>query len=186
MSRIVVVVALAALCAAPIAAVPPAAAQQPPPLAYMQPIAPPGLTAVQDALRRSGAYGGAVDGVWGQDSQAALQQFQQVHALQVTGQLNPATAQALGLDPARLLQLGPAPVPPPPIRLGPDAIRTIQGRLRQMGYYQGGLDGEWGPGTQSAVAQLQQQRGLQPTGQLNPPTVTAMGLNPNDPGAPVP
>lgn len=183
MPRLAVAAVLAAL---PFAAVATAAfAQQPPPLSYVQPIAPPGLRAVQDSLHRAGIYGGAADGVWGQDSQAALQQFQQAHALLVTGQMNPATAQALGLDPARLLEIAPFQAAPPPMRLGPDAIRNIQSRLRQMGYYEGGLDGEWGPGTQSAVARLQQQRGLQPTGQLTPPTVTAMGLDPNNPGAPV-
>jgi peptidoglycan hydrolase-like protein with peptidoglycan-binding domain len=179
--------AVASMLVALLAAASPSAfAQQPPPLAYVQPLAPPGLRAVQDSLRRAGIYGGAADGVWGQDSQAALQQFQQTHGLQVTGQMNPATTQALGLDPARLLQFAAAPIQPLPMRLGPEAIRNIQGRLEQMGYYQGGLDGEWGPGTQAAVARLQQQRGIQPTGQLNPPTVTAMGLNPNDPAAPVP
>jgi len=182
MPRLAVAAMLAAL---PMLAAPLAVAQQPPPLAYVQPIAPPGLTAVQDALRRAGAYGGAVDGVWGQDSQAALQTFQQTHSLQVTGQMNPATAQALGLDPARLLQIGPPVVQPPPMQLGPEAIRNIQGRLRQMGYYQGALDGAWGPGTQGALARLQQDRGLQPTGQLTPPTVSAMGLDPNNPGAPI-
>jgi len=161
-------------------------AQQPPPLSYVQPIAPPGLRAVQDSLQRAGVYNGSVDGVWGQDSQMALQQFQQTHSLQVTGQMNPATAQALGLDTSRLLQIAQPQAVPPPMRLGPDAIRNIQGRLRQMGYYQGGLDGEWGPGTQQAIATLQQQRGLQPTGQLNPPTVSAMGLDPNNPGVPMP
>jgi peptidoglycan hydrolase-like protein with peptidoglycan-binding domain len=181
MFRFAAAVAMATFVASPCAF-----AQQPPPLAYVQPIAPPGLRAVQDALNRAGIYAGAVDGAWGQDSQAALQQFQQGHGLQVTGQMNPATAQALGLDPARLLQIASAPVQPPPMRLGPQAIRNIQGRLQQLGYYQGGVDGDWGPGTEAAIARLQQERGIQPTGQLNPPTVSAMGLNPNDPGAPAP
>lgn len=181
MSRFAVAAALAAMSATVV--VPPALAQLPQ-LAYVQPLAPPSLRAVQDALHRAGSYGGAVDGVWGQDSQTALQQFQQSHSLQVTGQMNPATVQALGLDTARLLQIAPPQSEPPPMRLGPDAIRNIQGRLRQLGYYQGATDGVWGAGTQAAVASLQQNRGLQPTGQLTPQTVTAMGLDPNDPGMP--
>lgn len=183
MSRFAVATMLATLSAVALAS--PAFAQQPPPLSYVQPIAPTGLRAVQDALHRAGVYNGTVDGVWGQDSQAALQQFQQTHSLQVTGQMNPATAQALGLDTSRLLQIAPPQEAPPPMRLGPDAIRNIQGRLQQMGYYHGGLDGQWGPETQQALATLQQQRGLQPTGQLNPATVSAMGLDPNNPGAPM-
>jgi peptidoglycan hydrolase-like protein with peptidoglycan-binding domain len=186
MSRFVAAGALAALAA--VAVAPSVSAQQPPPppLAYVQPLAPPALRAVQQALHSAGVYGGAVDGAWGQDSEAALQQFQQTHSLQVTGQMNPATAQALGLDPDRLLQIAPPQPQPPPIRLSADAIRNIQARLRQMGYYQGGLDGEFGPEMGSAIARLQQNRGLQPTGRLDPQTVTAMGLDPNNPGAPAP
>jgi peptidoglycan hydrolase-like protein with peptidoglycan-binding domain len=160
---------------------------QVPPLAYVQTLSPPALREVQQRLNQQGVYGGAVDGAWGQDSQTALQQFQQSHGLQVSGQMNPATAQALGLDPVRLLQLATQPAQlPAPMRLGPDAIRNVQQRLQQLGYYHGGLDGVWGPGMQSAVTSLQQNRGIQPTGQLNPPTVSAMGLDPNNPGAPAP
>jgi peptidoglycan hydrolase-like protein with peptidoglycan-binding domain len=73
------------------------------PLAYVQPVPPNGIQAVQDHLRRSGAYSGAVDGVWGPDSVSALQRFQASHQLQVTGQLNQATLDTLGLDPGVLL-----------------------------------------------------------------------------------
>src|SRR4051812_20615495 len=72
------------------------------PLAYVQPVPPAAVQSVQDHLRRAGTYTGTVDGVWGPDSLAALQQFQAAHQLQVTGQLNQATAAALGLDPASL------------------------------------------------------------------------------------
>ena len=66
---------------------------------------------LRPALVAAGADGGAgaaaagrrlpgrADGVWGPDSQAALERFQQARGLQVTGQLNQATAATLGLDP---------------------------------------------------------------------------------------
>lgn len=161
-----------------------AAVAQTPPLAYVQLLAPTALRTVQERLHQLGVYGGAVDGAWGQDSQTALQQFQQAHGLQASGQINPATAQALGLDPVRLLELSPVDQPPPPMRLGAEAIRNIQGRLQQMGYYHGPLDGQWGPGTETAITALQQSRGIQPNGQLNPPTVSAMGLDPRNPALP--
>ena len=47
-------------------------------------------------------YRGAVDGIWGAGTQAAIERFQQGRGLQATGQVNPATAQALGLDPNNL------------------------------------------------------------------------------------
>lgn len=162
------------------------AVAQPPPLAYAQPLAPPAVRAVQEKLHQLGAYAGAVDGNWGPDSQAALQQFQQGHQLQVTGQMNPATAGALGLDPATLLQLSTAEQPPPLASPGPAAIRNIQARLRSLGFYDGGIDGQWGPETQVSVKRLQQNRGFQPTGQLDAQTVRAMGLDPNNLSAPHP
>jgi peptidoglycan hydrolase-like protein with peptidoglycan-binding domain len=59
-------------------------------------------------------------------------------------------------------------------------VRNIQGRLKQLGYYSGGIDGVWGPEMQSALARFQQGQGLQATGQINPATVTAMGLDANN------
>lgn len=152
------------------------------PLAYIQPVPPAAVQAVQEHLRSAGAYNGAADGVWGPDSAAALQRFQASHQLQMTGQLNQATAATLGLDPAALLGTQQAALPPPvpPAEtLRPSSVRAIQERLRSLGFYTGGVDGTWGQSTQSAVAQFQQNRGLQPNGQLNPATITAIGLSPD-------
>lgn len=151
------------------------------PLAYIQPVPPAAVQAVQEHLRSAGAYGGAVDGVWGPDSATALQRFQANHQLQTTGQLNQATATALGLDPAALLGTQQAALSPPvpaAETLRPASVRTIQERLRSLGFYTGGVDGVWGQSTQNAIQQFQQNRGLQPNGQLNTATVTAMGLGP--------
>lgn len=164
-------------------------AQTAPPLAYIQPLPPQSVQAVQDRLRQAGAYTGAVDGVWGPDSEAALQRFQQSHQLQVTGQMNQATAATLGLDPASLFAAA-APVAPPPVvvasppppggeALRPASIRAIQARLRALNFYTGAVDGVWGESTQAAIERFQQGRGLQPNGQLNPATISAMGLAPD-------
>jgi peptidoglycan hydrolase-like protein with peptidoglycan-binding domain len=159
-----------------------AEAQSVPPLAYVQPMPPPAVQAVQEHLRTAGAYSGPADGVWGPDSAAALQRFQAAHQLQVTGQLNQATAASLGLDPVTLLgtqQAALASPLPPPESLRPSSVRSIQSQLRHLGFYNGSVDGVWGEGTQTSVAQFQQNRGLQPNGQLTPATITAMGLVPD-------
>ena len=154
-----------------------------PPLAYVQPVPPAAVQAVQDHLRQAGAYRGTVDGVWGSDSVVALQQFQASHQLQVTGQLNQATVATLGLDPQALLGAQPTAAPPPPPppadTLRPASVRALQERLRSLGFYTGSVDGVWGQSTQNAVGQFQQSRGLQPNGQLTQTTVNAMGLAPN-------
>jgi peptidoglycan hydrolase-like protein with peptidoglycan-binding domain len=159
----------------------PAVAQTPAQLAYVQPVPPAAVQSVQEHLRSAGSYNGAADGVWGPDSEAALQRFQVGHQLQVTGQLNLATATALGIDPDALLGTQQAAIQQPvpaPETLRHSSVRAIQGRLQDLGFYQGGIDGVWGQSTQNAIEQFQQNRGLQPNGQLNSPTLAAMGLAP--------
>src|SRR5918997_1933734 len=181
---------LAGLLLAGPALVPEASAQPAPGLTYMQPLSPAALMSVQERLRQLGAYAGRVDGAWGPDSQAALERFQQGRGLQVTGQLNQATASTLGLSPAELVAIapGPAPVPgaapvPSAEPLGAAAVRNVQARLRALGFYRGAVDGVWGAGTQAAVERFQRGRGLQVDGQPGPATLSAMGLDPDNPAA---
>ena len=166
----------------------------PPGLVYSQPLSPAALTQVQERLRQVGAYNGRADGIWGPDSQSALERFQQSRGLQVTGQLNQATAATLGLNPTELLAARPgapgAGVDAAPAAaaasntLSRAAVRNVQSRLRTLGFYRGQVDGAWGAGTQAAIERFQQGRGLQPTGQINPATAQALGLDPNNLEAP--
>jgi peptidoglycan hydrolase-like protein with peptidoglycan-binding domain len=173
---------LAALLAA---AIPPAAAQslvaQIPALTYTQPLTPQGVLLVQQHLRQQGAYNGGVDGIWGAESQAALERFQQMHGLQVTGQLNQATVATLGIPVDQLLMAGQPSMVPPIVgsTLSPASVQAIQARLRDLNFYNGPTDGIWGGDTQAAVERFQQGRGLQVNGQLNPATIAALGLDPN-------
>ena len=183
---------LAGLLLAGPALVPGASAQPAPSLVYTQPLSPAGVTQVQERLRQLGAYNGRADGVWGPDSQAALERFQQSRGLQVSGQLNQATVATLGINPSDLLvarpgteAAAPTAVVPAPGTLSRPAVRNVQARLRSLGFYRGAVDGQWGAGTQAAIERFQQGRGLQATGQLNPTTAQALGLDPNNLEAPV-
>ncbi|NKE47157.1 peptidoglycan-binding protein [Roseomonas frigidaquae] len=155
-------------------------------LTYAQPLGTEGVRAVQEALRRAGAYSGPVDGIWGPASRTALEAFQQGRGLQVTGEMNQATAATMGVNPAQLL--AGAPVPPPAATstevLSNQAVRNVQTRLRALGFYDGALDGIWGPSTQSSIEKFQQSRALQTTGQITPVTASALGLDPNNLEAP--
>jgi peptidoglycan hydrolase-like protein with peptidoglycan-binding domain len=167
----------------------PAMAQAPVPsvLLYSQALSSGVMAMIQEKLQQAGVYAGRADGVWGPESQAALERFQQTRNLQVTGQLNQATAATLGVPPAELLspRMAQAPaaasvaVAPEPV--SPAVIRNVQQRLRALGFYRGGVDGLWGAGTQASIERFQQGRGLQPTGQVNPITLQALGLDPNNP-----
>jgi hypothetical protein len=55
------------------------------------------ISAVQTELTRLGYYRGAIDGVEGDETQAALARYQEDHDLSVTGTLTAATLQSLGL-----------------------------------------------------------------------------------------
>ena len=159
--------------------------QAAPPLSFVQPLSPSATTAVQERLAAAGVYSGAADGVWGPESQQALDRFQQGRGLAVTGALNLATAQALGIGVTRLLPPAePAAVAPAAAPLSPQAVRNVQQRLRALGFYRGAADGLWGAGTQAAIERFQRGRGIEPTGQINPVTAQALGLNPNNLEAP--
>ena len=151
-------------------------------LMYTQPLAPRSVEIVQQQLARAGDYQGAVDGQWGPDSVIALQKFQGQHGIQPSGELNEPTAAALGIDPAMLVGqptgFAYGTQSRVPSTISPRAVAAVQGRLQDLGYYHGALDGAWGPATQQALAAFQQQNGLQPNAQLNPATVTALGLSP--------
>jgi Putative peptidoglycan binding domain len=55
------------------------------------------VSAVQSQLAKLGYYRGAIDGVEGDETQAALARYQEDHDLSVTGTLTAATLQSLGL-----------------------------------------------------------------------------------------
>src|SRR5690349_12636325 len=122
---------------------------QPIPLTYAQPLSQAGVMAVQQRLKQNGAYAGQTDGVWGPDSAAALEQFQRAHGLQVSGRLNQGTVATLGLNPADLLAAAPPGVPTPTPAtsaaepLSKEAIRAVQSRPHQLGFYSGRVDGIW-------------------------------------------
>ena len=64
----------------------------------------------------------------------------------------------------------------------PDLQRHVivgaQTLLARYGYYRSGIDGEFGPGTHSAVRRFQARAGLVPDGRLNMETLAALGLLP--------
>lgn len=55
-----------------------------------------------------------------------------------------------------------------------EEIRRIQDRLKAQGYYDGGRDGIFGGGTESAVKRFQKARGLEPDGVVGPLTWAAL------------
>jgi peptidoglycan hydrolase-like protein with peptidoglycan-binding domain len=142
--------------------------------------APPALEAtnvraLRNRLRQLGFYTGPVDGVWGTSTQVALERFQRSRGLEVNGQLTPATANALGVEAAPPVHQAHLAQP-----LDPAVVRDIQHRLGQLGFYNARADGVMGAGTKRAIEHFQESRGLAVSGDLNPTTIAALGLDPNN------
>lgn len=135
---------------------------------------PTTVRTVQNRLKQLGFYDGAADGVWGAETQQGLERFQRSKGMR-PGELTTASISAMGLDPADFPSgTGAAAT------LDPRVVRAVQTRLRQDGFYRGGIDGTWGPGTEGALQRFQRERGFEATGQLTPPTIAALGLDPNN------
>ncbi len=59
---------------------------------------------------------------------------------------------------------------------GGGVAASVQRALDRRGYDAGPADGVIGPQTQNAIAAFQRDRGLNPTGNINPPLLNALGL----------
>ncbi len=63
-------------------------------------------------------------------------------------------------------------------------MREVQSRLAQWGYYDGAVDGIFGPQTAGAVRLFQRRNGLAVDGVVGPQTYAALGLGPGPVAAP--
>jgi peptidoglycan hydrolase-like protein with peptidoglycan-binding domain len=58
---------------------------------------------------------------------------------------------------------------------------AVQSKLARLGYYGGTVDGAWGSQTAAAVRRFQVAKELRVTGELNPATLAALGIKPQEP-----
>ena len=102
----------------------------------------------------------------------AIKTFQQRRGLSVTGIVNSVTLRAL--DEAqwklgdRSLYLQPSPL------FRGDDVATLQGRLTEMGFDCGRVDGVFGAKTESAIREFQKSAGVIADGKCGPATITAL------------
>ena len=90
---------------------------------------------------------------------------------QPNGEWVPVSQQDLQPLPAERPRPQAAPV------LSDDAVFKVQQRLREQGFYvRDNIDGHWGPRTAAALKNFQRAKGLNPTGQLDLPTLAALDL----------
>lgn len=121
------------------------------------------VTRLQQRLSQLGYYTGEVDGAYGPGTQAAVLLFQTQHGLDADGIAGEKTRTLLYSQNAQPCAATPAPTQTPSaLSKGAegDPVTEMQQRLKELGFYDGECDGDYGPGTQNAVRLFQSQHGL--------------------------
>jgi LysM repeat protein len=119
----------------------------------------PQIAGLQVALRAHGMYHGAIDGVQGPRTKAAIRAFQRRRGLTADGLAGPRTRRELGrlgkpLYGRRILRRG---------AIGYD-VAVLQFLLRRSGYRIGRIDGHFGPHTQLILKRFQRREHLKADG----------------------
>ena len=120
---------------------------------------------VQRRLHVLGYHAGPTDGRFGPLTEAAVSRFQADHQLAIDGVAGPVTARRLRAA-KPVVRLGTGYRTPH----GSRRVRSIQRRLRSLGYAPGPIDGRFGPRTERAVTRFQADRRLVADGAVGPKT----------------
>lgn len=140
---------------------------------------------VQKALVNQGESPGAIDGIYGPNTEAAVMAFQQSKNLEVDGIVGPNTIAALqgtwSADcegnqdtPLGVFKLNRLLKLTSPYMRGDD-VGDVQDALLQASFSPGATDGIYGPKTEAAIERFQQSKGLAVDGIVGPNTSNELG-----------
>ena len=135
----------------------------PTPVLLKQGVKGDAVSRLQERLRELEYYVGDVDGAYGPGTQEAVIRFQQQHGLTADGVAGEATLSQLYHKSAQVFVPTPAPSPTPGLLKKGDngsAVSAMQERLKELGYYNGVVDGDFGGGTEEALRLFQRQNDL--------------------------
>ena len=118
---------------------------------------------MQRLLQEYGYFGGSSDGVFGEATLRAVERFQMVNGLPVTGEADGMTLMRLMADVPITWQgfLSEMSCAAGDVGLN---VYVLQNKLQTMGYFDGECTGSFGDLTQVAVVRFQQENALESTG----------------------
>ncbi|MEE3715474.1 peptidoglycan-binding protein [Tumidithrix elongata RA019] len=124
---------------------------------------------LQTLLSSRGFYHGAIDGIKGPATEAAILQAQTFYGLEVDGVAGSRTIAALQADPYNLSgdsnpSTPPASTTPPITNVSSSSVIDLQTLLSTRGFYRGAIDGIKGPATHAAILAAQKFYGLEVDG----------------------
>ncbi len=128
---------------------------------------------LQRNLQAAGYYDGEVDGVYGPQTEAAVERLQKDAGLPVTGLVDQATSKALdaGVREAEGAAAAEAST----------QTTAVQTALTLAGYWTGPIDGNWTPELTTALQRFQADLGVKPTGAVDAATLAALERALNEP-----
>jgi peptidoglycan hydrolase-like protein with peptidoglycan-binding domain len=128
---------------------------------------------IQKDLTTLGFYTGAVDGLYGPETVAAVKALQASAGLPQSGVVDPATEASMA---QQLAAKGEQQAL---------NVAALQGVLTAAGYYTGPIDGAWTPAVEDALKAYQTAQNLPPTGTMDAATLAAL-LSLGRPAEPAP
>ena len=133
------------------------------------------VTKMQNRLISLGYLAGKADGKFGPATELALRAFQKEAGLWVDGIAGPKTLARLYASNAPKAGTATASIGIS-LKSGAEgqAVRALQRRLRELGYYHGSVDGSYGRETENAVMAFQLSRGLKADGVAGTSTLAAL------------
>lgn len=130
---------------------------------------------IQRALGRKGFYDGAVDGIWGVETDASVRDFAQAAGLKIASQASENLLRAISASSVRAAAKQPARNDPIARLLAPSKqVLAIQRALSDFGYGQIKPTGVYDADTHAAIEKFERDRKLPVTGQISEPLMRAL------------
>ena len=119
---------------------------------------------LQTRLQELKYYTGNLSGRYREGTREAVKDFQADYGLEKTGEADQATLSRIYSARYRALRYGSEG----------DAVKKLQTRLMELGYYKGKISGNYLGGTQKGIREFQENNGLTSTGAADPLTQEAL------------